>query len=125
MVDFAILADLMILLLVLVLPLVSRGVERNLEAFLFVMGALAAWAAGALPAPLIRDAVTHPIPITAAVFTSGLLFKWARPHIGDALVRLRLVAPLPVLLAVDRAVGARDTAGVTRSPAAVALSSFH
>jgi len=100
MVDFAILADLMILLLVLVLPLVSRGVERNLEAFLFVMGALAAWAAGALSAPLIRDAVTHPIPITVAVFTSGLLFKWARPHIGGALVRLRLVAPLPVLLAV-------------------------
>jgi len=54
----------------------------------------------ALSAPLIRDAVTHPIPITVAVFTSGLLFKWARPHIGGALVRLRLVAPLPVLLAV-------------------------
>jgi predicted cation transporter len=99
-VDFAILADLIILLLVLVLPLVSRGVERNLEAFLFVMGAMAAWAAGALSARLIRDAVTHPIPITVAVFTSGLLFKWARPHIGDALIRLQSVAPLPVLLAL-------------------------
>lgn len=98
--DFAILADLIILLLVLVLPLVSHAVERNLEAFLFVMGALSAGAAGVLSAQLIRDALTHPIPITAAVFISGLLFKWARPHIGDALGKLRLVVPLPALLAV-------------------------
>ncbi|OLC31758.1 MAG: hypothetical protein AUH31_02015 [Armatimonadetes bacterium 13_1_40CM_64_14] len=93
-------ADLVILLLVLILPLVSHGVERNVEAFLCVMGALSAGAAGAFSAQLIRDAVTHPIPITVAVFTSGLLFKWARPHIGEALVRLRLVVPLPVLLSV-------------------------
>jgi len=51
MVDFAILADLMILLLVLVLPLVSRGVERNLEAFLFVMGA---WQHGRPERSLLR-----------------------------------------------------------------------
>lgn len=98
--DVAIPADLVILLLVLVLPLVSHGVERNLEAFLFVMGTLSAVAAGVLSAQVIRDALTHPIPITFAVFTFGLLFKWARPHIGDALARLRLVVPLPVLLAV-------------------------
>ncbi len=97
--DFAILADIVILLLVLVLPLVSHGVERNLETFLFVMGALSAWAAGVLSAGLIRDALMHPIPITVAVFISGLLFKWARPHIGEALVKLRQVMPLPVLLA--------------------------
>ncbi len=97
--DFAILADIVILLLVLVLPLVSHGVERNLETFLFVMGALSAWAAGVLSAGLIRDALMHPIPITVAVFISGLLFKWARPHIGEALVKLRLVMPPPVLLA--------------------------
>lgn len=98
--DFAILADLIILLLVLVLPLVSHGVERNLETFLFAMGILSAWAAGVLSAGLIRDVLMHPIPITVAVFISGLLFKWARPHIGEALVKLRLVVPLPVLLAV-------------------------
>src|SRR3989442_9337413 len=98
-VDFGSFADLVILLLVLILPLVSHGVERNVEAFLFVMGALSAGAAGAFSAQLIRDAVTHPIPITVAVFTSGLLFKWARPHIGEALVKLRLGAALPVVLA--------------------------
>jgi predicted cation transporter len=99
-VDFAIVADLIILLLVLVLPLVSHGVERNLEVFLFVMGALSAGAAGVLSARVIHDAVTHPIPITLAVFTSGLLFKWARPHIGDTLAKLRLLMPLPLLLAM-------------------------
>jgi predicted cation transporter len=99
-VDVPLLADLLILLLVLALPLAFHGVERNLEAFLFVMGGLAALAAGVLSRHLIRDALTHPIPITLAVFTSGLLFRWARPHIGEALVKLRLRVPLRVLLAV-------------------------
>ena len=88
--DFAILADLVILLLVLVLPLVSRGVERNLETFLFVMGVLSAWAVGVLSAGLIRDTLMHPIPITVAVFISGLLFKWARPHIPNVIATHRL-----------------------------------
>jgi predicted cation transporter len=99
-VDVPLLADLVILLLVLVLPLAFHGVEQNLEAFLFVMGVLAALAAGVLSSPLIRDALTHPIPITVTVFTSGLLFRWARPHIGEVLVTLRRRVPLRVLLAV-------------------------
>src|SRR4030067_2525081 len=96
--DFVIIADLVILLLVLVLPLASHHVEQNLEAFLFVMGMLAALAAGVLNWHLIRDALEDPIPITLAVFFSGLLFKWLRPYIGDALVRLRTVLPMRVLV---------------------------
>lgn len=98
--DFVIVADLVILLLVLILPLVSHRIEQNLEAFLFVMGVIAAVAAGVLSGHLVRDALVHPIPITVAVFISGLLFKWFRSYIGDALVRLRLVLPLHVLVAV-------------------------
>jgi predicted cation transporter len=93
-VDFVVAADLIILAAVLVLPLLSHRVEQNLEAFLFVMGLLSVLAAGALSTALVRDALTHPIPITIAVFLSGLLFKWFRNYIGEGLVRLRLILPL-------------------------------
>lgn len=99
-VDFVILADLVILFVVLAMPLLSHRIEQNLEAFLFVMGLLAALAAGVLSGHLVRDALVHPIPITVAVFVSGLLFKWLRSRIGDALVRLRLVLPLHILVAL-------------------------
>lgn len=98
-VDFVILADLIILLLVLALPLASPRVEQNLEAFLFVSGVLSAVAARVLSGHLIRDALTHPIPITLAVFASGLVFKWTRQYIAMGLVKLRLVIPMRVLLA--------------------------
>jgi predicted cation transporter len=93
-VDFVVAADLIILAAVLVLPLLSHRVEQNLEAFLFIMGLLSVLAAGALSTALVRDALTHPIPITIAVFLSGLLFKWFRNYIGEGLVRLRLILPL-------------------------------
>lgn len=98
--DFIIVADLAILLLVLVLPLVSRRVEQNLETFLFGMGVLAALAAEVLSGYLVRDALIHPLPITIAVFVSGLLFKWFRSYIGEGLVRLRLVLPVRLVVAV-------------------------
>lgn len=98
--DFIIVADLAILLLVLVLPLVSRRVEQDLEAFLFGMGVLAALAAEVLSGYLVRDALIHPLPITIAVFVSGLLFKWFRSYIGEGLVRLRLVLPVRLVVAV-------------------------
>jgi predicted cation transporter len=93
-VDFVIIADLIILLAVLLLPLLSHRVEQNLEAFLFIMGVLSVLAAGAFSVGLVRDALSHPIPITIAVFISGLLFKWFRRSIGDGLVRLRLLLPM-------------------------------
>ena len=96
--DFVIAADLVILLLVLILPLASHRVEQNLEAFLFLMGVLAALAAGVLTWHLIREALADPIPITLAVFISGLFFKWLRRYIGDVLVRLRTVLPMRVLI---------------------------
>ena len=98
--DFVVAADLVILLLVLVLPLASHRVEQNIEAFLFVMGVIAALAAGVLTQHLVGEALTNPIPITVAVLLSGLVFKWLRPFLGDALVRLRTVLPMRVLIGV-------------------------
>ena len=102
--DFVVAADVVILLLVLVLPLASHRVEQNLEAFLFVMGLIAALAAGVFTRHLIGDALTDPIPITIAVLLSGLLFKWVRRFIGDALVRLRTILPMRVLVGLIVAV---------------------
>ncbi len=96
--DAIAIADLVILLLVLALPLLVHRVEQNLEAFLFVMGALAAVAAGVLTPSLVRAALEDPIPISAAVFIFGLLFKWLRDRVGWVLVKLRLILPLPVLV---------------------------
>ena len=93
-VDVVLAADLIILLLVLVLPLVSHRVEQNLEAFLFIMGLASAVVAGVLSWHLIREALTHPIAITLAVLASGLLFKRWRGYLGPGLVKLRLVVPL-------------------------------
>lgn len=98
--DSVIIADLIVLLLVLILPLVSHRVEQNLEAFLFLMGVAAALAAGVLSPHLVRDALVDPLPITAAVFISGLLFKQFRAYVGEALVRLRLILPVHLVVAI-------------------------
>lgn len=98
-VDVVIVADLVILLAVLILPLASHRVEQNLEAFLFVMGLLSAVAARVLDPHLIQDALTHPVPITVAVLLSGLVFKRFRGSIGGALVRLRTVLPMRLVVA--------------------------
>ncbi len=90
--------DLLILLLVLVLPLFIRRVERNLEGFLFVMGTIAAVGAGVVTPSLVRAALADPIPISGAVLMSGLLFKWLRDRVGRVLVKLRGILPLPVLV---------------------------
>ena len=111
--DFVIIADLIILLLVLALPLLSHRVERNLEVFLFVMGLLSALTAGVLSRGLVRDALVHPLPITAAVFFSGLLFKWFRSSIGEGLVKLRLVLPMRVVVIVVVAVLALVSSVIT------------
>ncbi|MDR7555283.1 MAG: DUF1646 family protein [Armatimonadota bacterium] len=81
---FPILANLVVLLVVLAGPFLSRRIEQNLEAFLFVAGVASALASGVLTVPLIGEALRHPLPITAAVFGFGLLFLWARTHVGQA-----------------------------------------
>lgn len=119
--DFVLVVDLAVLLLVLVLPLVSHRVEQNLEAFLFAMGVLAAVAAGALTLHLVEEALVEPIPITIAVFISGLLFARFRSRIGLGLVRLRTVMSMRLLAAVLVAVLALLSSVITAIIAALIL----
>jgi predicted cation transporter len=68
--------------LVLVLPFLVHRIEKQLEAFLFVMGCLAVTISGLWSWHLIGEALVDPIKITLAVLIAGLVFKFIRPKIG-------------------------------------------
>lgn len=65
----------LLILLVLVLPLTVRKVEENLEAFLFICGAVAVSVTSMWNWELIKTSLQDPIKITLAVLVAGLLFK--------------------------------------------------
>jgi predicted cation transporter len=81
-----------IVLLVLVLPITVHFVEKNLEAFLFVMGLLAVTFShyfGTEPlwsAALVHEALREPVMITAAVLLVGLLVYALRNRITQFIV---------------------------------------
>ena len=68
----------LILLLVLLAPVLSKPVERNLEVFFLCAGALAAAVSGQLSWHLLRVAATEPIELTIAVFVFGVVMRLAR-----------------------------------------------
>jgi len=88
-----------IIVLVLVLPFLVHRVEKQLEAFLFVMGVLAVTISGLWSWHLIIDAILDPIrlkhPIVEAVLVAGLLFRIFRDTIRRH------------VMGVERAVGQR------------------
>ena len=71
-----------IIVLVLALPFLSHKVEKQLEAFLFVMGVLAVTISGLWSLHLIEEALVEPIKITLAVLVAGLIFRLIRSKIG-------------------------------------------
>ncbi len=71
-----------IIVLVLALPFLSHKVEKQLEAFLFVMGVLAVTISGLWSLHLIKEALVEPIKITLAVLIAGLIFRLIRSKIG-------------------------------------------
>ncbi len=75
----------LIFLLVLLLPLSVRVVEKNLEIFLFLMGISAATMSGVWNGTLFIKAATSPINITIAVLGAGLLFKWFQAPLEKAI----------------------------------------
>ncbi len=85
---FDVTANLIILLIVLAAPFLDRRIEHNLEAFLFVMGVLSALASHAFTAHLIRDALTHPLPITVAVFVAGVVFARSQRRLASGVTWL-------------------------------------
>lgn len=89
-----------ILILVLFLPFTVKAVERNLEAFLFIMGILAAYISGMMNAELWIKALEDPINITIAVLVAGLLFKWFQSPIEKSISSLSRIIPYRVFLAI-------------------------
>jgi len=68
--------------LVLVLPFSVKRVEKELEAFLFVMGVISVTISGLWSLHLVKEALVEPIKITMAVFFAGLIFKLIRTKVG-------------------------------------------
>ncbi len=101
-----------ILLMVLVLPLISRRIEENLEPFFFVMGVLAfstVYAAGmvhdpvgfwlyALRSPVMISGI--PIGITQVVLVAGLVFYYYHSQIYRGTYRLMSAIGFPAFIAV-------------------------
>jgi predicted cation transporter len=71
-----------IIVLVLTLPFLVHKVEKQLEAFLFVMGVLAVTISGLWSLHLVEEALLEPIKITLAVLVAGLIFRMIRSRIG-------------------------------------------
>lgn len=68
-----------ILLVILLLPLCSRTIERQLESFLLCSGIIAVIWSGQLSLPFIKEALQTPLIITLAVFCASILFALAHP----------------------------------------------
>ncbi|MED4966249.1 DUF1646 family protein [Heyndrickxia coagulans] len=88
-----------ILLLVLFLPF-TKIVERNLEAFLFVMGVAACIVSRSFSWHLVQEALLHPLNITIAVLAMGLLFRWFEKPIEKGIRRISHAMPFRLFIAL-------------------------
>lgn len=90
-----------IFLLVLTLPFKVKIVEKNLEAFLFIMGATAVTITSKWGMDLIILAAEEPVEkgIVPAVLFAGLLFFYGKAQINKFLRGLTNSVPLPVFVA--------------------------
>lgn len=70
-----------IIMLALLLPFTVHAVEKELEAFLFVLGVLAVTITGAWSLHIVGEAFKEPIAISLAVLITGLLFRKYKKHI--------------------------------------------
>lgn len=91
-------ALLVILAVVLAAPFLSHRVERNLEAFLFVMGIAAALVSRVMGLHLIEEALVEPMKITAAVLVFGFVFKYTREYVHHGIRKVLGVMPLGVFV---------------------------
>ncbi len=89
-----------ILILVLLLPFRVKVVENNLEAFLFIMGLLAATVSQVLDGALFTKALLDPINITLAVLVAGLLFKWFQSSLERGILGLSRAIPFRLFIAL-------------------------
>ncbi|MDD5021543.1 MAG: DUF1646 family protein [Endomicrobiaceae bacterium] len=64
-----------IIVIVIVMPLVNKHVEENLEIFIFVVGLLAVTVSNVWNWELLKITLEHPIMISLTVLIMGILFK--------------------------------------------------
>jgi predicted cation transporter len=110
-----------ILLPLLIGPIVLAPLERNLEAFFFVLGITAALAARCLTWAIVLKAATEPILISLVVVGAALVFVRGRPGFDRIFGRIRGRLPRPVLTALAVFVIALASALITSIVAALVL----
>ena len=94
-------AAIVILLLLLVGPIAIRFIERNIEAYVFLVGIFATLLGSGFDRDLVLTAAREPILITLAVVIAGILFSFFRHRLNRAFVRLRYRLSRPLLAALS------------------------
>jgi predicted cation transporter len=89
-----------VLVLVLFVPFVSKTVERNLEVFLFLMGIVTVFISHVFDSMLLIKVVNDPLKITFAVLIAGFLFKWFQTPIQKVILGLSKAMPLRLFLSL-------------------------
>lgn len=111
-----------VLLLVLFLPFTVKNIEHNLEAFLFIMGLLAATISQVLDDQLLIKALKDPLHITFAVFIAGLFFKWCQKPLEKGILGLSQAIPFRLFLALVIIILGLISSIITAIIAAIALT---
>jgi len=87
-----------IFIVVLIGPFVSKKIESNLEAFLFFMGVVSANLSNAWSSEVIHEGFIAPINITFAVLGAGVVFHYLRKYIDHVMRRVLITVPLAVIV---------------------------
>ena len=88
----------LIFLIVLLGPFLNKKIESNLEAFLFLMGAISATLSSAWTLEILHEGLVAPINITLAVLGAGVLFHYLRKYIDHGMRRVLITVPLSVIV---------------------------
>ncbi|MEK3888657.1 DUF1646 family protein [Bacillus sp. FSL K6-3431] len=110
-----------ILIFVLILPFTVKMVERNLEAFLFIMGLAAAAISQVLTGALFTKALVDPINISLAVLIAGLLFKWLQDPLEKGILGMSKAIPFRLFIALVVIILGLISSIITAIIAAIAL----
>src|SRR5271154_5411489 len=110
-----------ILLFLLLGPLAIHFIERNIEAYCLIIGIVAVTLGGIWTVHLVKQAVTEPLEISAAVVVAGLIFNLLRSRFDRFFARLRGNVSRPILTFLSIFVIAMLSSLITAIVAALVL----
>jgi predicted cation transporter len=87
-----------LLALILLLPFLVRGVEEQMEYFLFAAGAAAVTITSSWSVHVVIEAAKTPIIISAAVLVSGVIFELLSGNIASAVEKMSSATGKPLLV---------------------------